>query len=554
VLQTMAAAAQCRSANPNSTVAIRLSQSPSGLRAAVAAESLAPSAVGSNLAEEPVPAVKLYFSEQVSPVSGSMDLANSAYLIHIGNSELFAYCHQIMQLFQSGRWVVLSARYLPTTATVVTGELTMSMNANPNDAPFTTEQQALNNAQRTSGDVWDPQVLNLLSKTNRALPIKLIEDITGTNALGNLGGFFADLGTLADGILNIVTKGIASLAMDEYGNPTARPEVDPIELGQLMIDYGVELFEPKFTVSADEGFSYMTFSGGLYPSTSTISVWGEADTNEQVQSVSWQPQYGTTNPLKIRTTTTTNIAAAPPTVTPVAGKLPFPLPHTLPTDAKQCAADIDAWNKYCGHKPDSKHPVAPLTTFHSILNYAFAESGTYDIVTQTIVSNDADGHYWTSTYPTSPSLNSMATGSNGTILTGSWKYDSGHTAFIGAERTTGDEYKSFTSSAQFIVPGNNYDENSSLTLKTTWTVPSVGANYVQSFTRLAKLNAITTAPDFNIDVPLGSCVAPKNARFFAVRGAVLSEVNTQQASVVTDVMSQLASKSVNPVPSIDSLK
>jgi hypothetical protein len=209
------------------------------------------------------------FTEEVGEVNTTVDYSNSPLLINPANSELFPYLSNLATLFTAYRWVKLKFRYQASGGTQTAGTVMMAVNGDPERPPLSSETAVLNHQGSVSGPPWSSfEMGGLANKASEAIKTKFVSTVE--SQLG--GGLLEDLHTVADGVLNIATKGLSLLGASRG------PGTDPttLETGKLFVDYIIELFDPVIDTTTG-GFNYWTATATSTPPCTLVAWAGPND-------------------------------------------------------------------------------------------------------------------------------------------------------------------------------------------------------------------------------------------------------------------------------------
>ena len=217
------------------------------------AMSAAPNAVGRVTRKKRSTPVTIRQREEISIVNCQVDFENSALVINPKNRDLFPWLAQIAGAFTSFKWKNLSFEYVPTTDTATSGTIAMAVQADAEKPAFTTDKQIQNHEGSATGSPWEPIKINALSQSTGTLgDAKFIGDVD----TAKISGFFDTLQTVASGVLNIATVGLALAGSDLKTDP------DPKPTGRLFAEYEVDLWDPDDEPELDQvGISYFTDNG-----------------------------------------------------------------------------------------------------------------------------------------------------------------------------------------------------------------------------------------------------------------------------------------------------
>jgi len=213
------------------------------------------------------------YSEELGDVVVTEDFANSPMLITMTNPELFPYGHKLAQLFHTREFDMLQLRYVPSCPTDTGGTVAAVANPDADQPPFMTMEEVLRHEQSVMGAPWKGWKVNLLNRSQQAIPRKFNETLAGTVGLGESGILEDSLHTVADGVVNFAVKGLQSLFSEEkkvrealvneaktgkFALPTdekkkevtkdnrfvAPRDATSLVTGKLWVDYKVRLFDP----------------------------------------------------------------------------------------------------------------------------------------------------------------------------------------------------------------------------------------------------------------------------------------------------------------------
>lgn len=199
--------------------------------------------------------------EEVSDVTIFMgENAFSPFIINPGNEELFPWLSRLARNFASYKFHKLWLEYVPSASTGVGGTVAIAVNPNADDAPYEDPVQVLNRDGSVSGTPYTPLTANAIFKSTRNIATKFITDVT---AAKNLGSFFDDLHTVADGIGMVFTGlgnifSASSLDVEIDGIPVT-VSVNETMIGKLYVNYDVELIDPVLEENEDDGTSENQF-------------------------------------------------------------------------------------------------------------------------------------------------------------------------------------------------------------------------------------------------------------------------------------------------------
>jgi len=285
-------------------------------------EKMVPSAVAT-IGEAKLPrSTRFSHREYLSELMGTSELSNTPILLNPGNPEL-------------GKWLPIQARcwtsakcrgarliFQPSGSTAVSGFVGLSIQPNPNKKPYTTTVEVMDSTAAVETAPWQGASCELITDTSTALPTKLIDTVDASE--DGLSGILGDLGTVFDGLIEVVTNGVQLLTYDvdekgELQQVLVRPE-DADDHRRKMEGLGYDL-GTDFTGKIGDLFweyDYEFFDPAVQDSSETIGCWGEhtrssaapstddgpiaADApGEPGTSPSWQPLWGYTNFLDLDT-------------------------------------------------------------------------------------------------------------------------------------------------------------------------------------------------------------------------------------------------------------
>jgi len=217
----------------------------------------APSAVTEVVRKAPLNPIRIQYREEASDIICQANFENSSFLINPGNEDLFPWLAPIALQFTTFQWNTIKHEFIASTDTSTSGSVIMAVNADPDKPPFTTEKEILNHMGSATAAPWKSFAIDGKSKSTETLgPRKYVADVTGQVGLGSI---LDDIRTVATGVLNVATLGLAVV-----GQSLVDP--DPKAVGKLFTTYDITLWDPvDQTVSADEGVSrYDSTTGFLF--------------------------------------------------------------------------------------------------------------------------------------------------------------------------------------------------------------------------------------------------------------------------------------------------
>jgi hypothetical protein len=245
-----------------------------------------PAVVGSVQRKKPVPPVVFSNREKCGDVSVGADFVNSAFQISPLNEELFPVLSQVANRFQVWEWEALKFEYVPDSSTNFGGDVVLSVNANPDDEPDSSLQQASDRDGAVTGAPYTSTSVNALTKAAETLGKKRYSaDVTG-----NVQTVFDDIAQVSTGVLNVCT-GLGNIFAT--ANPAAvaarkatpgfrDAPTDPEQSGALWATYTVKLRSPRLGDDPDDGVTFFKASEAVpclgTPFELTPSEWspGEA--------------------------------------------------------------------------------------------------------------------------------------------------------------------------------------------------------------------------------------------------------------------------------------
>lgn len=184
-------------------------------------------------------------SEFFGNLGGSTDFNVRAIPVNPGNDQLGPYLSNIAVSWEYYRYRSLRIRYEPSCSTTTTGTVMFCIDYDASDSPPGNKQQLLMNQNAVRSAPWMPVSMSLVKSANDAQIKRFVLDNVpplGTDPkLYNLGNLF------------IATE----------GNPL-------VTLGELFIDYEVELSVPQGATGEDAG-SETTLSTTGYSPTSPLT-------------------------------------------------------------------------------------------------------------------------------------------------------------------------------------------------------------------------------------------------------------------------------------------
>jgi len=170
-------------------------------------------------------------SEYIKDIGGSMDFTVDANPINPGEPNLFPWLSSIAARFESYQFRNLNFRYETTSPTSTAGSVIITVDYNPQASPPDSKVQALAMESSVRTAPWG-------SVNHRSLPHNLTKRKSYYINNGDPSIFDPDL--FDTGVMMVMTEGIPS----ESGS-----------VGEMYVDYEVDLITPTLTDFAADGYS-----------------------------------------------------------------------------------------------------------------------------------------------------------------------------------------------------------------------------------------------------------------------------------------------------------